>query len=80
MNCPDSLPRNKAKNALSLAVPISPGMAGAKIEKNSFGWREKKEIFHKSAENTVSIWRIMVFLRRETKKEIMTQTLKTAVS
>ena len=55
--------RNKAKNALSLAVPISPGMAGAKIEKISFGWREKKEIFHKSAENTVSIWRILVILQ-----------------
>jgi len=28
MNCPDSLLRNKAKNALSLAVPIAPGKAG----------------------------------------------------
>jgi hypothetical protein len=66
MNCPDSSPRNKAKNALSLAVPISPGMAGAKIGKISFGWREKKEIFHKSAENTVSFWRILVFLQHKT--------------
>jgi hypothetical protein len=42
VKCLGSLVRNKAKNALSLAVPISPGMAGAKIEKISFRWREKK--------------------------------------
>jgi hypothetical protein len=41
-------------------------MAGAKIEKISFGWREKKQIFHKSAENTVSFWRILVFLQHKT--------------
>ena len=33
-NCADSLARNKAKNALSLATPISPGKAGAKIGKS----------------------------------------------
>ena len=66
MNWLDSQSRNKAKNALSLAVPISPGMAGAKIDKISFVWREKKQIFHKSVNNTISIWRIMVFLRSET--------------
>jgi hypothetical protein len=80
MNCPDSSSRNKAKNALSLAVPISPGMAGAKIDKNSFGWREKKQIFHKSARNAVPIWRILVFLRQETRKGNMAQTPKTIVS
>jgi len=34
-NCPDSQPRNKAKNALSLVRPFSLGLATAKIEKNS---------------------------------------------
>ena len=41
VNCPDLLSRSKAKNALSLATPISPGMAGAKIGKISFGQRKK---------------------------------------
>jgi hypothetical protein len=45
MNWLDSQSRNKAKNALSLAVQISPEMAGAKIGKISFGWRKKKQIF-----------------------------------
>jgi hypothetical protein len=45
MNWLDSQSRNKAKNALSLAVPISPELAGAKIGKISFGWRKKKQIF-----------------------------------
>jgi hypothetical protein len=40
--------RNKAKNALSLATPIYPGMAGAKIGKISFGWRKKKHFFIKT--------------------------------
>ena len=43
MNCPDSSPRNKAKNALSLAVPISPGKAGAKIGKIWFVQGKKCE-------------------------------------
>ena len=33
-NCPDSLTRNKAKNALSLAKTISPVLAEAKIGKS----------------------------------------------
>jgi len=43
-NCPDSLLRNKAKNALSLAMPFSLGLAGAKIDKISYVQRivEKK--------------------------------------
>ena len=44
---------------------VAADLAGAKIDKFSFGWREKKQIFHKSAGNTVSIWRILVFLRRD---------------
>ena len=40
MNCPDSSPRNKAKNALSLAKSISPEMAGAKI--GIFSFRQEK--------------------------------------
>jgi hypothetical protein len=44
-------------------------MAGAKIGKISFGWRKKKQIFHKSARNAVSIWRILVILRREKERE-----------
>ena len=80
MNWLDSQSRNKAKNALSLAVPISPRMAGAKIDKISFGWRKKKQIFYKSAGNTVPIWRILVFLRQETRKGNMAQTPKTIVS
>ena len=67
--CPSSQSRNKAKNALSLAATISPVLAGAKIDKNSFGWREKQQIFQKSAGNPVSIWRILVFLRREKERE-----------
>ena len=35
-NCPSSLLRNKAKNALSLAKSISPDLTGAKIDKISF--------------------------------------------
>ena len=42
-NCLDSLLRNKAKNALSLSTPISPGMAGAKIRKISFRQAEKEK-------------------------------------
>jgi hypothetical protein len=45
VKCPSSPLRNKAKNALSLAKSISPEMAGAKIDKKSFGWREKQQIF-----------------------------------
>ena len=40
MNCPDSLSRNKAKNALSLTKTISPVLAGQKYE--LFGWWKKK--------------------------------------
>ena len=34
VNCPDSPLRNKAKNALSLAMPFSLGLAGQRYEEN----------------------------------------------
>jgi len=40
-NCPDSLSRNKAKNALSLARSISPDLTGAKIGKKTIDWLDK---------------------------------------
>ena len=43
-NCPDSLLRNKAKNALSLAAKISPFLARAKIQRNRFAQGKKREI------------------------------------
>ena len=46
-NCPDSQPRNKAKNALSLAMPFSFGLAGAKIDKIWIGQEEKRVFFIK---------------------------------
>jgi hypothetical protein len=46
MNCPDSSSRNKAKNALSLAIPISPGMAEAKIQIFSFVEEKCKKKTH----------------------------------
>ena len=59
-NCPDSLTRNKAKNALSLAKTISPVLAEAKIQRFSFvteKWqkktykRKKKSFFSKKFPN-----------------------------
>jgi hypothetical protein len=70
VNCPDSPSRNKAKNALSLAEDDFSRLGSAKIDKISFGWRKKKQILHKSARNTVSIWRILVILRREKENQI----------
>ena len=46
-NCPDSQPRNKAKNALSLALPFSLGLATAKIDKIWIGQRKNKFFFIK---------------------------------
>jgi hypothetical protein len=45
VNCPDSSTRNKAKNALSLTAPISPGMAGAKIGKSFDSTIRSESIF-----------------------------------
>ena len=42
-NCLDSLLRNKAKNALSLAETISPVLARAKIQRNWFAQGKRKK-------------------------------------
>ena len=50
-NCPDSQERNKAKNALSLTSPISPGKAGAKIRKFWKVQAEKVDFSSKCSQN-----------------------------
>ena len=46
VNCPDSLLRNKAKNALSLAMPFSLGLTGAKINKIWIGQGDEVKIVY----------------------------------
>ena len=50
-NCPDSLLRNKAKNALSLARPFSLGFAGQKYEEIGLRKGKRKKFMEKFVDN-----------------------------
>ena len=55
LNCPDSPIRNKAKNVLSLATSISPGMAGIKIQKF---WNMRDECRKNILKSKVAEWNV----------------------
>ena len=66
-NCPDSQPRNKAKNALSLVRPISPGLAGQRYKENRICKGRGKFFFIK----TLVEWEnVCIFAAREPAKPL----------